>query len=283
LYAAMGRGLCSIQDSEIPSEIVIFTDGWENSSIEYLDSLPVTAHEVVKMSEKNNVRMNIISFGSGCNNKLLELMSNYSGGYYYNINNADDINAVWTELPFLNLHYYIISFKPGDISKINGVRLKYNDNTGRANVTGRNLYMNTPVDFNILEGGESAYWTSCSNLYKNKTPAGLPQVLALFDLNGAILKDEYQEKVDKLADIMKADEELFLVVFGHTDQSDTEEYNLELSERRCKSVVDNLIEAGINQERIISIPFGEEYPVWKDEDEDWKAQENRRIETLFVK
>jgi outer membrane protein OmpA-like peptidoglycan-associated protein len=283
LYAAMGEGLNSVKSSEIPTEMIVFTDGWENSSMTYLGSLPVTAHEVVKIAEKNNVRMNIISYGPGCNDRLLELMAQYSGGYHYNILNSDDINAVWTELPFLNSNYYIISFKPGDISKINGIRLKYNDNTGYSNVTGRNLYMNTPVDFNSLEAGEFTYWTSCSNLYKNKTPVGLPQVLALFDLNGSILKDEYQDRVDKLKEIMDSDEELFLVVFGHTDQSDTEEYNLELSERRCKAVSQHLINCGISEERIINIPFGEEYPVWKEEDEDWKAQENRRIETLFVK
>ncbi|HNQ68906.1 MAG TPA: OmpA family protein [Bacteroidales bacterium] len=283
LYAAMGEGLNSVKSSEIPTEMIVFTDGWENSSIAYLGSLPVTAHEVVKMAENNNVRMNIISFGPGCNDRLLELMAQYSGGYHYNILNSDDINAVWTELPFLNSNYYIISFKPGDISKINGIRLKYNDNTGNSNVTGRNLYMNTPVDFNSLESGEFAYWTSCSNLYQNKTPVGLPQVLALFDLNGSMLKDEYQARVDNLKKIMDSDEELFLVVFGHTDQSDTEDYNLELSEKRCKAVSQHLIDAGISEDRIINIPLGEEFPVWKDEDEGWKAQENRRIETLFVK
>jgi peptidoglycan-associated lipoprotein len=47
---------------------------------------------------------------------------------------------------------------------------------------------------------------------------------------------------------------------SHTDSRDTEEYNLELSQKRAQSVVDYLIGKGIAVERLTARGYGETNP-----------------------
>ena len=47
---------------------------------------------------------------------------------------------------------------------------------------------------------------------------------------------------------------------SHTDSRDTEEYNLELSQKRAQSVVQYLIEKGIAPERLFPKGYGESTP-----------------------
>jgi peptidoglycan-associated lipoprotein len=53
---------------------------------------------------------------------------------------------------------------------------------------------------------------------------------------------------------------------SHTDSRDTEEYNIELSQKRAQSVVDYLIEKGIDQERLSAKGYGESSPKMVDEE-----------------
>ncbi|MDE6511179.1 MAG: OmpA family protein, partial [Muribaculaceae bacterium] len=47
---------------------------------------------------------------------------------------------------------------------------------------------------------------------------------------------------------------------AHTDRKGSEEYNLSLSERRAKSVVDYLVEKGINPSRLTWAGYGKSRP-----------------------
>jgi outer membrane protein OmpA-like peptidoglycan-associated protein len=284
LYAAMGDGIKTItDDASTKNEMIIFTDGYENSSMFYLGEKTVSAQEVADYAIEKDVRINIISFGEGVNAKLLEVLSEYTGGNYYPVMSSKEINGVWAELPYLKKNFYTITFKTNDISKINGIKLKYFDNTGKTNFARRDLYINTPVDFYKYEGDEASYWMNSLQIAGNRQPISTPQVLALFSLNGRIVLNEYLPKVDTLVSLMTADTSICAILFGHTDQSDTGEYNDKLSEERCKFVQKYLISRGIDEKRIFTVAFGEAYPVWKEEKEEWQSQENRRVEVMLVK
>jgi outer membrane protein OmpA-like peptidoglycan-associated protein len=43
-----------------------------------------------------------------------------------------------------------------------------------------------------------------------------------------------------------------------------------------------LIKLGIDDDRIITLPLGEEYPLWPDEETEWQANENRRVEAVLL-
>ncbi len=99
----------------------------------------------------------------------------------------------------------------------------------------------------------------------------------LFDVNSAALKTEAQQTLGQMADVMVRYPDTDILVKGHTDNTGSETYNQELSERRAKSVQNYLIDKGVSVPRITAIGFGETMPVApNDTPED--RQKNRRVE-----
>jgi OOP family OmpA-OmpF porin len=72
-----------------------------------------------------------------------------------------------------------------------------------------------------------------------------------------------------------------LVISGHTDDIGTEEYNLELSISRAKSVYNWLINNGIDSTRLDYKGFGKSVPLYKETDERFRAL-NRRVEVKII-
>ncbi len=70
-------------------------------------------------------------------------------------------------------------------------------------------------------------------------------------------------------------------VEAHTDSTATEDYNLELSDRRADAVVRFLIERGIDTERITSEGFGESRPIAPNDSPEGRAL-NRRVDLIPV-
>ena len=64
---------------------------------------------------------------------------------------------------------------------------------------------------------------------------------------------------------------------SHTDTSGSEKYNLALSERRTKSVLEKLKQAGVSNQQITSSSFGETKPAVATAD-GVKEAKNRRVE-----
>ena len=70
--------------------------------------------------------------------------------------------------------------------------------------------------------------------------------------------------------------ETLITLEGHCDERGTAEYNLALGERRSKSVYDFLRSAGVEEERLRSISYGEELPLDPRSNDDAWAK-NRRV------
>lgn len=71
-------------------------------------------------------------------------------------------------------------------------------------------------------------------------------------------------------------------ISAHTDSKGSDEYNLQLSQKRAESVVQYLINKGINPERLIAKGYGESMPVADNETEEGRAL-NRRVEMKILK
>lgn len=282
LYAAVGEGLYTLNESKQPKEIIIFTDGYENSSLFVKNAKAISAMQIAKYAKDNDIKITCIAFGDNVNQPLLEVLSAYTGGKYFEIKSDKEIIGVWTELPYLSANYYVVSFKPSSIEDISGVRLTYNNNIGEKITTHKPVFTEIPDDLDESKSIPNAYWNMYDSLYNGKTPITLPQAIGYFNFNGDILIDDYVENVELLVEKLIGDTSLHVAIFGHTDLVDTDEYNLQLSERRCDWAKKFFVDKGINQERIILIPLGEKHPIWTKEDEDWKAAENRRIEVLLL-
>ena len=70
-------------------------------------------------------------------------------------------------------------------------------------------------------------------------------------------------------------------VEGHTDNSGTDEYNADLSDRRARSVARYLSAHGLEPERVESVGYGESRPIADNQTEEGRAT-NRRVEILIV-
>jgi peptidoglycan-associated lipoprotein len=66
-----------------------------------------------------------------------------------------------------------------------------------------------------------------------------------------------------------------VVIEGNCDEVGTNEYNLALGERRAINAKDYLVDLGVDPARIRTVSYGEERPLFTDQDEESHAH-NRR-------
>lgn len=91
------------------------------------------------------------------------------------------------------------------------------------------------------------------------------------------LTDESLPVLDLMAEIFAANPDIINVeIEGHTDSDGPEEYNLELSQDRVESVVEYLIEQGVEESRITPVGRGESQPIADNDTEEGKMK-NRRV------
>ncbi len=102
-----------------------------------------------------------------------------------------------------------------------------------------------------------------------------------FELDEAVILPESYDILNQVADALREHPEIKkLEIRGHTCNTGTPRYNLGLSQRRAQAVVDYLVGADIERERLEARGFGEEKPIASNEDEEGRAK-NRRVE-LFI-
>ncbi len=99
----------------------------------------------------------------------------------------------------------------------------------------------------------------------------------LFDLNKATIRDESEETLQSIADIMQEYPNTDFHIEGHTDSTGAESYNQELSQRRADSVMNFLIDAGIPTDRLSATGYGESQPIATNNTNEGR-QQNRRVE-----
>lgn len=98
-----------------------------------------------------------------------------------------------------------------------------------------------------------------------------------FDSDSAELKPEAAEGLtESLTELLKSPSQK-IILKGHTDSTNTEAYNLELSLRRAQTVMEWLIGNGVDASRMAAKGYGEFRPVADNSTEEGRAL-NRRVE-----
>jgi len=90
-----------------------------------------------------------------------------------------------------------------------------------------------------------------------------------------------QESLDGIAETLNEFPESRLIVKGYTDSRGTEEYNLQLSQRRAEAVKSYLVAKQVAPSRITAVGFGESFPVASNDTESGRLQ-NRRVEIEII-
>ncbi|MBN1884377.1 MAG: OmpA family protein [Candidatus Krumholzibacteriota bacterium] len=103
----------------------------------------------------------------------------------------------------------------------------------------------------------------------------------LFDVNKADLRPEAQANLDNLAAILVKYADTNILIEGHTDSTGPDDYNLELSERRARSVANRLATQSVSSGRFSIMGYGESQPI-ADNDTSVGRQANRRVELAIM-
>ncbi|HXU94393.1 MAG TPA: OmpA family protein [Gallionella sp.] len=102
-----------------------------------------------------------------------------------------------------------------------------------------------------------------------------------FEIDRYAIQHEYEASVERLGAYLRKYPDTTAVIEGHTDEVGTDEYNMQLSQRRANSVVDYLVEhTGIDRSRLKAIGYGKTRPVADNSTEEGKRQ-NRRIDSII--
>jgi outer membrane protein OmpA-like peptidoglycan-associated protein len=98
-----------------------------------------------------------------------------------------------------------------------------------------------------------------------------------FDVNQAAINADFFSVLNSVVSVGKEFEQTLIDVAGHTDSTGTMAYNMDLSQRRARSVAQYLQAQGINPNRIHAQGYGPNYPI-ADNDTTQGRAGNRRVE-----
>jgi OmpA-OmpF porin, OOP family len=218
---------------------------------------------------------------------------------YKNIKgNAEDNYA-------LNFEDVIIGLQENDPGKLwctNKGTLLYNDSTGYLSGTWtsvdckrtsgkvvlyRSKYKMSTTDtislyhswfnnmVNDLERGWNAYYVRDAEM------RNFEFVPVYFDHDKDSLKPEFHAYLKNMARIVNSHSDLRIKIIGHTDSNGTDDYNIDLSQRRAEAIKNFLVAQGIRADRIIIEFRGEKDPATSNETPEGKRK-NRRVDFEFV-
>ncbi len=103
-----------------------------------------------------------------------------------------------------------------------------------------------------------------------------------FDVNKATLKPESISVIKQVKQYLAANASVKLEIGGHTDSDGSDDYNLDLSQKRAEAVKSQLVSMGIAAERMTAKGYGEKSPVDTKNTPEAKAT-NRRVEFTIIK
>lgn len=103
-----------------------------------------------------------------------------------------------------------------------------------------------------------------------------------FDFDKYELKEESFPELSRIIDLLNKNENINILVEGHTDNIGTIEYNLTLSEKRAKAVVEYLEKGEISLNRMQSKGWGKSKPIKSNAYEIDGRAVNRRVEFTIL-
>ncbi len=120
------------------------------------------------------------------------------------------------------------------------------------------------------------------NIYLHKTETAAKNKLEVeisniyFDYDKAALKDESIPALSRFAEFLKKEERYNITIEGHTDETGSEKYNLDLSEKRAAAVKYYLVQHGIEKGRLSIKAYGKSKPISDQSDK------NRRVSFRLI-
>ena len=98
-----------------------------------------------------------------------------------------------------------------------------------------------------------------------------------FDFNKSTLTAQAKTNLDKLVKVFTEYPDTNIVIYGYTDSSGADDYNLKLSQQRAEAVKSYLSKKGVSSARFTTTGLGEADPIESNETDAGRSK-NRRVE-----
>lgn len=103
----------------------------------------------------------------------------------------------------------------------------------------------------------------------------------LFDVDKTDLKGAAKTNIANLAESLNKNPQTNILIVGHTDNTGSDEHNMDLSIRRAEAVKSYIVSSGVSSSRLSTQGKGESEPIADNTTADGRAQ-NRRVEIAIV-
>lgn len=125
-------------------------------------------------------------------------------------------------------------------------------------LAGAKGYLNSKREFTSDIAEEDAEYNVDFILASITKPVVIDNIF--YDFDKATLRPESKEALDEMAQVLRDNPNVTIEMASHTDRHGTDQYNINLSARRAKAVIDYLISVGIDERRLQSQGYGESRP-----------------------
>ena len=113
------------------------------------------------------------------------------------------------------------------------------------------------------------FCVSCARTFTPVTKVSPHEIYFRFD-SDRILK-KYEPILNETVQVLQKNQKRSLILSGHTDQIGTDTYNLDLADRRSRSIKAYFLKNGVDSDRLLTVSFGEKDPQSK------SYPKNRRV------
>lgn len=125
-------------------------------------------------------------------------------------------------------------------------------------LAGARGYLNSRQEFTADDAEEDADYEVDFILAAINKPQVVDNIF--YDFDRATLRPESKAALDELAQVLRDNPNVTIEMASHTDRHGSDQYNIDLSGRRARSVIDYLISVGIAADRLQSQGYGESRP-----------------------
>jgi outer membrane protein OmpA-like peptidoglycan-associated protein len=142
---------------------------------------------------------------------------------------------------------------------------------------------NKPVENEPTISASRSVGIAKSNRPEQNIPVALARTFLFFDVGKDILKNESLTQLEGLHSLLNQDQEVNLLIEGHTDNTGSVILNQALSVARANAVAKFLTKRGIDPTRLSVKAYGASRPLVSNDDEKEGREINRRIEISVLR
>ena len=276
LGAAITAAGADLKESEGQIAVIIVSDGSD------MDTTPITAANNMKAKFGDRVCIYTVLVGDDPAGETLMKQVAEAGGCGFSVR-ADEFKDSGDMGDFVKNVFLAKIVKPVMDSDGDGVT----DDLDRCPNTPKGVKVDAhgcPLDSD--GDGVADYLDKCPNTPKGATvdARGCWTYAAkvMFDINSAEIKFEAYPMLDEAILILEKNPEMKVEIDGHTDNTGSAAYNMNLSERRAKSVMKYFVDKGVEAGQLTTKGFGFTKLAASNDTKEGRTK-NRRVELTPVK